>query len=278
MTSNKETQAREAFEKHELKTFSRAALDRHHIFKEDYAGAAMQNRWETWLAAWTAARQDRQGGAGDVWQGIASAPTDGSLIWYQTDSYEDLPIIEGVCAYHPDAGWCVDELRDVARWKPVPQSVLNAIAQGRRAGLEEAKETAHYIGDGLSGDYRMQAVALLIENIIKGRIDIIPNPPAQPANLGVDNIPWPDHAASMHIDHNQHKAYYETVQEALDSGTYTESDFVSAEELQKSKETGEVWSLQWYPSTPTGFCRLQASTLSAILTHPDVTPDAEVKS
>ncbi len=88
----------------------------------------------------------------------------------------------------------------------------------------------------------------------------------------IDRIQWPAHKASLHIDHNQHLAYYETVESALDSGpgshpTYNRRDFPDEAEIAKSIQTGEVWTIQWYPDTPVGFCRVHAATLSRALEH-----------
>lgn len=76
---------------------------------------------------------------------------------------------------------------------------------------------------------------------------------------------FPKHDASLHLTHNQHKAYYETVQEAIERGTYSETAWVSPEQRQKALATGEVWDLQWYPRTPVSFHRLLAADLEALL-------------
>ena len=54
------------------------------------------------------------------WQPIETAPKDGSLIIVRTDTREGLPAFATVCRWHPDAGWCVDELREVTHWMPLP--------------------------------------------------------------------------------------------------------------------------------------------------------------
>lgn len=50
------------------------------------------------------------------WQPIETAPTDGTVVWVYTAANYDLPAFQGPCAYHPDAGWCTDELRIVTHW------------------------------------------------------------------------------------------------------------------------------------------------------------------
>ena len=69
----------------------------------------------------------------------------------------------------------------------------------------------------------------------------------------------------MHIDHNQHLAYYETVEQALDQKTYDRDDFPDEAEIAKAIATGEVWTIQWYPDTPVGFYRVSAATLARAL-------------
>jgi hypothetical protein len=35
--------------------------------------------------------------------------------------------------------------------------------------------------------------------------------------------------------------------------------------MQRAIATDELWTMQWYPETPVGFCVLHASTLAALL-------------
>ena len=56
----------------------------------------------------------------DPWQPIETAPKDGREVWVYADGREELPSFQCVCAYHPDAGWCADELREVTHWMPLP--------------------------------------------------------------------------------------------------------------------------------------------------------------
>lgn len=45
------------------------------------------------------------------WKPIESAPTDGTLILVWCASRDGLPAMYSLCRYHPDGGFCVDELR-----------------------------------------------------------------------------------------------------------------------------------------------------------------------
>lgn len=63
------------------------------------------------------------------WRPIATAAHDPDLIIeVKTEARHDLaegveplPSIECLCAWHPDAGFCVDDLREVTLWRPAPK-------------------------------------------------------------------------------------------------------------------------------------------------------------
>lgn len=52
------------------------------------------------------------------WQPIDTAPRDGSLIEVYAPGRSGLPPLVSLCVYHPDAGFCVDELRWPTHWRP----------------------------------------------------------------------------------------------------------------------------------------------------------------
>lgn len=54
------------------------------------------------------------------WQPIGTAPTDGARVIVYAAPYQGLPGFVCVADYHPDGGWCVDELREVTHWMPLP--------------------------------------------------------------------------------------------------------------------------------------------------------------
>lgn len=57
------------------------------------------------------------------WQPIETAPKDGTLfLAYAAAGQHDLPALYSLCAWHPDAGFCIDELREPTHWQPLPQS------------------------------------------------------------------------------------------------------------------------------------------------------------
>lgn len=53
------------------------------------------------------------------WQPIETAPRDGTLVWVYAPEREGLAHIVCPCSYHPDGGWCVDEIRLVTHWQPM---------------------------------------------------------------------------------------------------------------------------------------------------------------
>lgn len=55
------------------------------------------------------------------WKPIDSAPKDGTLfLAYAEAGQHDLPALFSLCAWHPDAGFCICELREATHWQPLP--------------------------------------------------------------------------------------------------------------------------------------------------------------
>ena len=52
------------------------------------------------------------------WQSIKTAPKNQEIIVYCT-SFQDQPHMVSLCRWHPDAGFCVDELRHPVAWIPL---------------------------------------------------------------------------------------------------------------------------------------------------------------
>lgn len=76
----------------------------------------------------------------------------------------------------------------------------------------------------------------------------------------------PPHKASLHINHNEHKANYETVERYLEHES-ERLDFRSEEERLRCISSDEIWELQWYPDTPIGFYAIAAPTLEALIDY-----------
>lgn len=75
---------------------------------------------------------------------------------------------------------------------------------------------------------------------------------------------FPAHKAGLHLQHNNHKNYYESVETYFKS-PWMDDTGLSAEERQKMIDTDEVWELQWYPNTPVGSYCVTGSTFEEVL-------------
>jgi hypothetical protein len=56
------------------------------------------------------------------WLPIDSAPKDGTEIIVYCPPAHGLNHMASVCAWHEDAGFCVDELREPSLWIPLPNN------------------------------------------------------------------------------------------------------------------------------------------------------------
>ncbi len=54
----------------------------------------------------------------DAWQPIATAPKDQQVFVYVSPAH-GLPGFVSIAAWHPEAGWCADELRQITHWMPI---------------------------------------------------------------------------------------------------------------------------------------------------------------
>jgi hypothetical protein len=76
----------------------------------------------------------------------------------------------------------------------------------------------------------------------------------------------PQHVATLHLKHNQHKNYYESAEEYLRDRNLTDNDFAAQGERERCIAQDSIWELQWYPSTPVGFNLIIAASLEALIT------------
>lgn len=80
----------------------------------------------------------------------------------------------------------------------------------------------------------------------------------------------PRHEASLHLTHNQHKAYYETVADYIadvEEHSKGATDWVCEGERERAIAANELWHLQWYPDTPVGFCDVYAASFAALVAY-----------
>lgn len=82
--------------------------------------------------------------------------------------------------------------------------------------------------------------------------------------IGSENtMEFPKHM-SLHISHNPHKEYYETVKQYLDN--YEQfRDCISKEDLEICIKENELWELHWYPNTPIVFHKIHSYSLKRCL-------------
>lgn len=74
----------------------------------------------------------------------------------------------------------------------------------------------------------------------------------------------PQHKASLHLTHNDHRAGYETIPEYTRNNNLID-DWVSPEEREKAIREDSLWVLHWYPDTPIGSYSVCASSLEAVI-------------
>ena len=67
----------------------------------------------------------------------------------------------------------------------------------------------------------------------------------------------------LSIEHNEHKMYYQTVQQTVDEST--NMFWVPGDSRQRAIDSDDMWCVQWYPDTPVGFNRVYGHTLEEIL-------------
>jgi hypothetical protein len=69
---------------------------------------------------------DQAGGEAMKWEPIETAPKDGAAILVYAQCLaqcagEQLEPFITVCSFHPDAGFCVCEIREATHWMPLPE-------------------------------------------------------------------------------------------------------------------------------------------------------------
>lgn len=74
---------------------------------------------------------------------------------------------------------------------------------------------------------------------------------------------FPRHNCGLHLTHNHHKDYYETVAQYL-TNPWMEG-FCTEEEKQMMIDADEMWELQWYPDTPIGFYKVVGHDFDNVL-------------
>lgn len=88
----------------------------------------------------------------------------------------------------------------------------------------------------------------------------------------------PPHKGACTISHNQHLNYYRTVaQDEEDNAEWYKGSWVSEESRAYAIANNELWSLQWYPETPVGFCNLCAGRWEDIVSYLEADSKADAE-
>lgn len=85
---------------------------------------------------------------------------------------------------------------------------------------------------------------------------------------------FPDHKFGLFIQHQPHVGVYITPEQwAKDNDERSYADWISDDARAESMQTGEIWTVQWYPTSAGGFYCLAGPSLEAVLasalTHED---------
>lgn len=70
---------------------------------------------------------------------------------------------------------------------------------------------------------------------------------------------------SLTLEHNGHKAVYETVQQYNDS--ISNIHWVPGDSRQRAYDANDMWCVQWYPDTPVAYCSVYGHTIEEILEY-----------
>lgn len=84
---------------------------------------------------------------------------------------------------------------------------------------------------------------------------------------------FPKHL-SMTISHNEHRSYYQTVEQYLNEEDNSMA-LITAADRAAMIEADSIWKLQWYPRTPVGSYCVYAATLERAV---ELTNSADLES
>lgn len=85
---------------------------------------------------------------------------------------------------------------------------------------------------------------------------------------------FPRHKCGLALQHNEHRNYYESIENQLRDHYEWESE----ESRELAIENDDVWTLQWYPDTPIGFFAIASHSLEHLLEYAQrVEAENEVK-
>jgi hypothetical protein len=78
------------------------------------------------------------------------------------------------------------------------------------------------------------------------------------------DVNWPAHEAGMQLSHNEHKTCYQSAKDWVEE-EQDNYDWESDEAKQRAIETDSIWTLIWFPETPTKSFGIAAPTFEELL-------------
>ncbi len=75
---------------------------------------------------------------------------------------------------------------------------------------------------------------------------------------------FPYHQASLHITHNNHKAYYDSIEEYLNELNHEDGGRIAQNIIDECIEKDSIWELQVYKHTPIGFYNIYSPTFQGL--------------
>lgn len=75
----------------------------------------------------------------------------------------------------------------------------------------------------------------------------------------------PKHEASLHITHNQHKAYYMPIADYIAEEKIDDDEWSTPDSKERCIAGDTIWEIQWYPNTPVGFNKMYGATLEELI-------------
>jgi len=75
---------------------------------------------------------------------------------------------------------------------------------------------------------------------------------------------FPEHKCGLFLTHNEHRDYYQKLEEYMEERSDLLKE-MTEEDRAECIRTDSLWTLQWYPDTPVGFCHVAGPTLERVL-------------
>ena len=74
---------------------------------------------------------------------------------------------------------------------------------------------------------------------------------------------FPKHDCGLYLNHNAHKDVYESAEQWIADNDWC--DWKDEDAIARAIASDSIWTLQWYPTSPIGFCAVAAPTLKEVM-------------